>query len=179
MKLWPTWSRSRAVAIAAACALTLVAAQADAGKPERVFRGQIITAKKRIPTSAKSPNAFIRKLRKLKTTKFWENKEKKSWKIYYAAFFRKPLNDLEVTVKLWDVSTGRKHLLTSFEQYLSGRGQQSLISHITLERDDFGVNKKIMMTLESRGRVLAMGTFHILGQAEKFTGEVDFSDEAD
>ena len=33
------------------------------------------------------------------------------------------------------------------------------------------------MTIESNGRVLASGKFKILGQGERFTGKVNFSDE--
>ena len=71
--------------------------EADAKKtPEKVFRGQILTSNKRFPTSAKSVSSYIQKLKKNKKTKFQEDKKTKSWKIYIAAFFRKPLNDLEV-----------------------------------------------------------------------------------
>ncbi len=145
--------------------------------PEKVFRGQILTSDKRFPTSAKSVSAYIQKLKKNKKTKFQENKKNKSWKVYVAAFFRKPLNDLEVTVKLYDITTGRRHLVTSFEQYTEGRGQTSLISHIKLEREYFGVNKKIMITMETRKTILAQGTFHILGEEKKHSGKVDFTED--
>jgi hypothetical protein len=150
---------------------------AQAAKPERVFAGKIITAKKRIPTSAKSANQYIRKLKKLKKTKFWEDKKKKEWRIYFAAFFKRPLNDLEVTVKFYDITSGQRHMIASFEQYLEGRGQRSLISKAVLERKFFGVNKKIYMTVENRGRVLASTIFHILGEAPKYTGKVDFTED--
>ncbi|MCP4444722.1 MAG: hypothetical protein GY811_05155 [Myxococcales bacterium] len=152
--------------------------EAEAKKsPEKVFRGQILTSNTRFPTSAKSVSTYIKKLKKNKKTKFVEDKKTKSWKIYVAAFFKKPLNDLEITVKLYDVTTGRRHLVNSFEQYTEGRGQTSLISHIKLEREFFGVNKKIMITMESRKMVLAQGTFHILGEEEKLSGKVDFTED--
>jgi hypothetical protein len=31
--------------------------------------------------------------------------------------------------------------------------------------------------VENRGRVLAQGTFEILGEAEKYSGKADFTDE--
>ena len=165
------------VATAVAFAMGSAAETADAANPEKVFRGQVITSKKRLPTSAKSKSAYVKKLRKAKATKFQENKATKSWKIYFAAFFRKPLNDLEITVKLYDVTTGRRHLVNSFEQYTEGRGQMTLISSIKLEREYFGVNKKIMIVMENRKSVLAQGTFHILGEAEKHSGSVDFTND--
>lgn len=152
--------------------------QAEAKKtPEKVFRGQILTSNKRFPSSAKSVGSYIKKLKKNKKTKFQEDKKTKSWKIYIAAFFKKPLNDLEVTVKLFDVTTGRRHLVNSFEQYTEGRGQTSLISHIKLEREYFGVNKKIMIQMETRKTILAQGTFHILGEEVKHSGKVDFTED--
>lgn len=165
------------MAAAVALLMNMSTPTAEAASPEKVFRGQILTSTKRFPTKAKSASAYVKKLKKAKVSKFKEDKKTKSWKIYFAAFFRKPLNDLEVTVKLYDMSGGRKHLVNSFEQYTEGRGQKSLISSVKLEREYFGVNKKIMIVMESRKTVLAQGTFHILGEAEKLSGKVDFTDE--
>ena len=168
----------RTLATAVGIFMCLVwASESSAKPPEKVFRGQIITAKKRIPTHAKSANAYIKTLKKLKTTKFWENKQKKSWKIYYAAFFKKPLNDLELTVKLYDITDGSKKLVSSYEQYMNTRGEKSVNSHITLDRDFFGVNKHILMTVETKGYILSSGKFMILGEAEKYSGEVNFTEE--
>ena len=150
---------------------------ADARNPEDVFRGQIITSAKRIPTKASSKSAYISQLKRQKSIRFYENKSTKSWKVYYTAFFRRPLNSLEVTVKIWDVSSGSKHLMTTFEQYMDKRGAKSITSHVTLNRDDFGVNKNLMMTMESNGRVLAATRFAILGEAEKYSGQVNFTEE--
>jgi len=150
---------------------------AHAKNPEDVFRGQIITSAKRIPTSSKSKAAYIATLRKLKTTRFQEDREKKQWKVHFAAFFRSPLNDLEVTIKIYDISTGKQHLLTAFEQYMDKRGARSVTSQMTLEREHFGVNKNLMMVMENRGRILAAGRFAIVGQGEKFSGQVDFTEE--
>ena len=147
----------------------------EAANPERVFRGEVITSAKRLPTQAKSSGAYIKKLKKARTKRFVEDKAKRSWKIHYAAFFRQPLNDLEVTVKLYDISDGRQHLITSFQQYVDERGQGSLIGHVTLERQFFGVNKQILMIFESRGSRLAMGKFFIVGEGEKHSGSADFT----
>lgn len=165
-----------AIAVMVAMAVGHQEASAKGG-PEQAFKGQILTSSKRFPTSAKSPAAYVQLMKKNKQTKFTEDKKTKSWKVYIAAFFRKPLNDLEITVKLYDVTTGQRHLVNSFEQYTEGRGQTSLISHIKLEREYFGVNKKIMVVMETRKAILAQGTFHILGEEVKHSGKVDFTDE--
>ena len=56
-------------------------------------------------------------------------------------------------------------------------GVQSLLSNIVLTRDQFGVNRKILVTIESLGKVVASGRFQILGEAEKYSGKVDFSND--
>lgn len=155
---------------------------AHAGKADKTFRGQIITSSKRLPTAAKSEAAYVAKIRKIRGTKrrvpvYDENKEKKAWKIYFVAFFKRPLNDLEITVKLYDVTDGRRQMVNSFEQYTDGRGQLSLTSYLKLERKFFGVNRKILIVMESRNVVLAQGTFFIRGEAKKFSGKADFSDD--
>ncbi|WP_428269839.1 hypothetical protein [Haliangium sp.] len=142
------------------------------------FDGKIVTSQKRIPVSARSQKAYYAKLRKQSSKKFQEDTDKKQWKVYFAAFFKKPLNDLEVTIKLYDVTDRKQpHLRASFEQFLDGRGQTSLVSYVKLERETFGVNRRVRMTVENRGRVLAETTFEILGEAEKYSGKVDFSEE--
>jgi hypothetical protein len=164
----------------AAAVLALVAGAvgtAVASNPEDTFAGQIITATKSIPTTAKSKSAYISTLKKMKTSRFWEDKETKEYKIYYTAFFRKPLNDLEVTVKLYDISGGGQHLVNSFEQYVDKRGTRSFTSYIKLEHDDFGVNKQLLMTMENHGTVLSMTKFAILGEGEHYTGQVNFSED--
>ena len=167
---------ARAAYIAAAIGLVAALGKpAAARNPEDVFRGHIITSKKSIPTTARSKGAYISKLRKLKTTRFWEDKAKKRWKVYYAAFFNHPLNDLEVTIKIYDISNGGQHLLTSFQQYVNRRGTRSLTSNVTLARADFGVNKKLLMVMENHGHALASTRFAILGEGPHYTGNVDFS----
>jgi hypothetical protein len=152
------------------------AAHAQRG-PEKTFAGKILVSSKRFPTEAKSANAYVAALKKQAKTNLYEDKEKKEWKVYFAAFFKAPLDDLEVVVKLYDITSGGQQVLASFEQFTDARGQRTLISNMKLERKQFGVNKHILMTIESRGRVLASGRFKILGEAERFSGKVDFSEE--
>jgi hypothetical protein len=151
-------------------------APADAGKVEKKFGGKILLSDKKFPQSAKSESQYISKLNKQKKIKFWEDKANQQWKVHFAAFFKKPLKDLEYTVKIFDVSNGRQ-LLSSFEQYTDSSDQTSLLSYLILERKQFGVNKKLQLVIESQGRVVAAGSFQILGEAEKFTGKADFSEE--
>jgi hypothetical protein len=167
----------RSAALAALAVLALAAAPAVARNPEDVFRGQVITSKKRLPSSDKSASAYVARIKAARTERFLEDRATQSWKIHYAAFFRRPLNDLEVTVRLYDVSSGGKKMIGSFEQYLDDRGARSVISNITLERKYVGVNRQVLIVIENRGAILSTGKFWIVGEGEKFSGKVDFSEE--
>jgi hypothetical protein len=170
--------RARLILSALAVVLALAAPRGALAKnPEDVFRGQVLTSKKRLPTSDASVSKYIAKLKASRTDRFQEDKATQSWKIHYAAFFRRPLNDLEVTVRLFEISGGGKKLINSFEQYVDTRGAKSLISSFTLERKYAGVNKQVQIVLENKGAILATGKFWILGEGEKFTGKADFSEE--
>lgn len=160
--------------------LVLVAGPARADKvekPNAAFAGKIMLSDKRFPGSAKSLADFNSKVRKQSKTSFYEDKEKKSWTIQLAGFLKAPLNDVEYIVKIYEVGRGAQQLLASFEQFTDQRGQTALLSKVTLEKKSFGVNKELLMTMESKGRVLATGRFKILGEGEKFNGKVNFSED--
>ena len=169
--------RSVRVAVLAVVLALTFAAAAQAETPEKVFAGKVLLSTKRFPMSAKSASAYIAALRKQSASNFQEDKDNHQWKINFAAFFKGALDDVEVQVKIYDVGGGQQQLLSSFDQFLDERGQKSFISSMVLERKQFGVNKQLMITLESHGRVLAVGKFKILGEADKMTGKVNFSDD--
>lgn len=150
---------------------------ARAEKPNAAFAGKIMLSDKRFPSQAKSLAAFNAKIRAQSKSNFMEDKEKKNWKIHFAGFLRQPLNDLEYIVKIYEVSGGRQQLLLTFEQFTNERGQTALLSNMTLERKHVGVNKELLVTMENKGKVLASNRFRILGQGERYTGKVDFSEE--
>jgi len=147
---------------------------AAADKPNAAFAGKVMLSDKRFPGQAKSLGAFNAQIRKQSKTAFREDKERK-WKIYFAGFLRQPLNDVEYLVKIYDLTN--KQLLASFEQFTDSRGQTALLSHMTLDRKQVGVNKQLQITFESKGRVLASNRFKIVGEGEKSSGKVDFSDD--
>ena len=157
-------------------ALLLFVAPAAAEKPNPAFAGRIMLSDKRFPTSAKSLAAFNAQVTKQSKSSFFEDKDKK-WKIYFAGFLKVPLNDVEYVVKLYELSGRGQQLLAAIDQFTDSRGQASLISNLVLERKTIGANKELMMTIENRGKVLASSRFKILGQRDKFTGKVDFSEE--
>ena len=156
---------------------TASSALAQAEKPNKAFAGKIMLSEKRFPSSGKSLADFNAKIKKQSKVNFTENKEKQEWKIHFIGFLKQPLNDIEYLVKIYEIGRGGNQVLASFEQFADQRGQASLISNMTLERKVVGVNKQLMITMENRGKVLASARFKILGEGERFSGKVDFSED--
>lgn len=157
-------------------ALVLFARPADAN-PNKVFAGRIMMSEKKFPLQAKSAAAYTAQIKKQSKTNFWENKENHTWKIHFIGFLKTPLNDVEYLVKIYQLGGRQQQLLSTFEQFTDERGQKTLVSSVILDKKQFGVNKELLITMENRGKVLASGRFKILGEGEKFTGKVNFSEE--
>jgi hypothetical protein len=158
-------------------ALLVPAVTARAENPNQAFNGRIILSSKRFPTQAKSPTAYTAAIRKQSTANFYEDKTNHKWKIYFAGFLKAKLDDVEYVIKLYELSGRTQQLLVSFDQFTDERGQQTILSNMTLDKKQVGVNKELLMTMESKGKVLASGRFKILGEGEHYTGKVDFSDD--
>jgi hypothetical protein len=150
---------------------------AAAENPNQAFSGRIMMSSKRFPLQAKSPSAYTAAIRKLAQTSFVEAKESHTWKIYFAGFLKTPLNDLEYVIKVYELNGKSQQLLLSFDQFTDARGQQTITSNLTLDKKQVGVNKELMMTMESKGKVLASSRFKILGEGERHSGKVDFSED--
>jgi hypothetical protein len=157
--------------------LCVVASPALANDPDVVFKGKIMLSSKRYPLTAKSKAAYTAAIKKQSATSFREDKEKGQWKIYFAAFLRAPLNDVEYVIKFFDITGGPQQLLGASEAFNDSRGQKTIVSNIVLDKKSFGVNKQLLMTIENRGKILASAKFKILGEGEKFSGKVNFSEE--
>ena len=158
-------------------ALVLGLRPAAAETPNQAFAGRIMLSSKRFPQQAKSASAYTAAIRKQAQTNFVEAKDTHTWKIYFAGFLKIPLNDVEYVVKLYELTGKSQQLLMSFDQFADERGQQTILSNMTLDKKQVGVNKELLMTMESKGKVLASSRFKILGEGEHFTGKVDFSED--
>ncbi|MBS1122915.1 MAG: hypothetical protein H6Q90_5143 [Deltaproteobacteria bacterium] len=169
----------RSILVSSFLLAAIVVAPAFADKAERpnpTFAGKIMLSDKRFPQQAKSLAAFNAQVKKQSKMNFSEDKDKK-WKIYFAGFLKTALNDVEYMVKLYELTGKGQQLLVSFEQFTDARGQTSLMSSMTLDRKQVGVNKDLLITMESKGKVLASSRFKILGVGDKLSGKVDFSED--
>jgi hypothetical protein len=167
----------RTIVLSAVLLIMMAGSTAMAGDPNQVFKGKIMLSTKRFPLTAKSKDSYISAVRKQSTSNFQENKADGTWKIYFAAFLSKPLNDVEYVIKFYELGGGTQQLLGASEAFNDERGQKTIVSNIKLEKKSFGVNKQLLMTIENKGQVLASARFKILGEGERFTGKVQFSEE--
>ncbi len=152
-----------------------------AAKPEDVFKGNIILTKDRLPTRFSSESAFIAAVRKASIDKIWPTEEKGNdhaeWTLEYIAFFARPLNDTEVAVKFWEATGGSQRFIAGDQQYISDKNTRVFAAKITLGKPEFEQNKKYLMTMESRGRVIASKSFWLRGKGPNYSGKVEFSDD--
>jgi hypothetical protein len=158
--------------------LVLPAATAHAKRqPADVFGGRIMTSEKSYPSSSRSTDAYISQVKKQSKDRFQEDKEKQEWRIYYAAFFKKPLNDMEIKVTVYDATD--KRFIASWEEYLTERGQRAIVGRMNLKREEgkLDANTKVLVVMESGGKIIASATIYVLGQAKKRSGRADFSEE--
>jgi len=170
-------ARSIVVTVALVFLVFGTAGLASAENPEQAFKGKIMTSTKRFPQTAKSPSAYTAMIRKQSQSNFVEDKKDHTWTIYFAAFLNKPLNDVEYVIKFYELSGKSQQLLATSENFNDERGQKTIVSKITLDKKQMGVNKELLMTLENKGSVYASTRFKLLGEGEKFTGKVNFSDD--
>ena len=136
-------------------AVSVAARPAAAQDPNAVFGGRIIMSTKRFPQQAKSKDAYIASVKKLAMQNFVEDKSTGTWKIYFTGFLKSPLDDVEYLVKVYELTGSSQQLLVSFDQYTDTRGERTISSNITLDKKQVGVNKQCLITMESKGKVLA------------------------
>jgi hypothetical protein len=151
-----------------------------AAKPEDVFKGRIIITKDRLPSRFSSEGAFVAAVRKAQIDKVWPKTEKDdeaTWFLEYIAFFAKPLNDNELALKFWEVTGGSQRFVAGDEQYTREKASRIFAANITLAKPEFEQNKKYLMTLESKGRVIASTSFWLRGKGPNYSGKVEFSDD--
>jgi hypothetical protein len=176
-------SRRRVLSFAVtvpACLLLSAPPVAAARKAEDVFKGRIIITGSRLPTKFSSEGAFIAAVQKAKIDKVWpkeqEGNDHAVWKIEYIAFFATAINDNEVKLKFWELGGGSQRFVAGDEQYTRERASRIFASSIEVAKPEFEQNKQYLMTLESRGRMIASTKFWLRGKGPNYSGTVEFTD---
>ena len=67
-------------------------------------------------------------------TTLWYDKQTGKLKVEYAAFFARPLNDVQVDLVIYDITNGGHDQKASTEQFMN-RGDRVLFNSITLDKE--------------------------------------------
>jgi hypothetical protein len=154
-----------------------LARPAAAENPNVTFSGKIMVSSKRFAASAKSPGAYIAMIRKMAGTNFYEDKKEHTFTLYLAGFLKTKLDDVEYQLKIYELGRAGQSMLGTADQYTDERGQQTILTKLVLDKEKYGVNKELLITMESKGKILATARVKILGEGEHYTGKVDFSED--
>lgn len=159
-------------------AIVLLSASAALARPvpEDYLKGRIIISDKRLPTSWTSVSSYVAQLKAMNKGTLWYDKKTGKLTLQYAAFFAQPVNDVEVMLNLIDITGGAHTQKVSTEQFMN-KGDRVLFNSVVFDKEDIEGNKKYMMTLTTRGHVIAAGTFILREEGPHYSGRVTFTDD--
>jgi hypothetical protein len=168
------------VGLAALLALTGLPKSAYArALPEDLLKGQMIISDESLPTKWTSPGEFASRLKKLHKSSLFYDKKTGKLQVYYAAFFAQPVNDVQVNFVIYDITNGpgNKAKKGAWEAFLGRKGERVLFNSVELDKEDLEMNKKYLFAIEFRGQILAKSEITLRGEAPKYSGKVEFSDD--
>jgi hypothetical protein len=144
--------------------------------PEDFLKGKIIISDRVLPTRWSSVSSYVSQLKGLNKGTLWYDKKSGKLTVQYAAFFARPVEDVQVNLALYDITNGGHQQKVSTENFMQ-RGDRVLFNSVEFDKEDIEGNKKYMMTIEDRGRVIASGTFILRAEGPHYSGKVEFTDE--
>ncbi len=144
--------------------------------PEDYLKGRIIISDKRLPTNWTSVGSYVSTMKGLNKGTLWYDKKTGKLTIQYAAFFAVPVNDVQVMMYLYDITNGAHQQKASTEQFMN-KGDRVLFNSVEFDKEDIEGNKKYLLTLTTRGRVIASGTFILREEGPHYSGKVTFTDD--
>jgi hypothetical protein len=144
--------------------------------PEDFLKGRIIISDKPLPSHWSSVGGYVSQMKALNKGTIWYDKKTGKLTVQYAAFFAKPVDDVQVMLVLYDVTNGAHNKKVETENFMQ-RGDRVLFNSVEFDKEDIEGNKKYMMTLEDRHRIIASGTFILREEGPHYSGKVTFTDE--
>ena len=172
-------SRRLALRVLALCLLVLPGTLRAAAKPEDILKGQLIISDSSFPLKWTSAAEYASRLKKLHKSSLFYDKKTGKLTIYYAAFFAQPVNDVQVNFVIYDITDGAnaKAKKGAWEAFLGRKGERAIFNSVELDKEDIEMNKKYLFAIESRRVIIAKGEVTLRGEAPKYSGKVDFSEE--
>jgi hypothetical protein len=164
---------------AALCVITSLCAVAQAKKgpgPEDFLKGKIIISDKSLPMRWSSVSSYVAQLKGLNKGTLWYDKKTGKLTVQYAAFFAQPVADVQVNLVIYDVTNGAHTQKISTENFMQ-RGDRVLFNSVVFDKEDIEGNRKYMLTIEDRRRIIASGTVILREEGPHYSGKVSFTDE--
>lgn len=160
-------------------ALSLSAGVAAAATPEDILKGSMIISDSSLPTKWTSAGAYASQLKKLNKSSLFYDKKTGKLQIYYAAFFAQPVNDVQVNFVIYDITNGpaNKSKKGAWEAFMGRKGERVLFNSVELDKEDVEMNKKYLFAIESKGKIIAKSEMTLRGEAPKYSGKVEFTEE--
>jgi hypothetical protein len=164
------------VAIAGACVVFGAVAFAKGPVPEDYLKGKVLISDRSFPMSWSSVSSYVSTLKNMNKGTIWYDKKTGKATLQYAAFFAQPVNDVQVMLNLIDITGGAHVQKVSTEQFME-KGKRVLFNSVVFDKEDIEGNKKYMVTIADRGRVIAAGTFILREEGPHYSGKVTFTDD--
>jgi hypothetical protein len=144
--------------------------------PEDLLKGRIIISDRALPMHWNSASSYVAQMKALNKSTLWYDKKTGKVTIQYAAFFAQPVNDVQVNLVVYDITGGAHTQITSTENFLT-RGDRVLFNAVTFDKEDIEGNKKLLLTIQDRRRIIASGSFILRVEGPHYSGKVTFTDE--
>src|SRR5438105_14830316 len=145
-------------------------------QPEDLLKGKVIISDKQLPTHWSSVGSYVSQLKALSKSTLWYDKKTGTLTIQYAAFFAKPVDDVQVNLVVYDITNGAHTQKVSTENFMQ-KGDRVLFNSVVFDKEDIEGNKKYMLAIEDRRRIIASGTLILREEGPHYSGKVSFSDD--
>jgi hypothetical protein len=162
--------------VIAACVCLGALAFARGPVPEDILKGKVIISDHSFPMSWSSVSSYVSTLKNMNKGTLWYDKKTGKLTFQYAAFFAQPVNDVQVMLNLIDITNGGHTQKVQTEQFME-KGKRVLFNSVVFDKEDIEGNKKYMVTITDRGRVIASGTFILREEGPHYSGKVTFTDD--
>lgn len=162
--------------VIAACLALGAVAFAKGPVPEDYLKGKVIISDRSFPMSWNSVSSYVSTLKGMNKGTLWYDKKTGKLTVQYAAFFAQPVNDVQVMLNLIDITGGLHQQKVQTEQFME-KGKRVLFNSVVFDKEDIEGNKKYMLTITDRGRMIASGTFILREEGPHYSGKVTFTDE--
>src|SRR5262249_14801188 len=145
-------------------------------EPADALKGRVIVSEKNIPTSWNSVGSYVSQLKGMNKETFWYDKKTGKVTVQFAAFFAKPVNDVQVMLVIYDI-TGGAHTQTTSTENFTNHGDRWLFNSVTCDKEDLEGNKKYLFAIEYRHRPIASTVIILRMEGPHYSGKVSFTDE--